>query len=157
MGKWRATVVQDCKIICDMCYNSLVVVQRTRAHKGANHLATFEICATLLRVNTTLCNVVRMFVRPNATIWISKCCLWILNMFKSQKRPNATTFAHKTNAMHRTTEETGRNLRIAKFTIASCFKAVGSQLWKGYKARLNAIVNLVMTLANSVLNMCIQY
>ncbi len=36
----------------------------THAYKGANHLATFEIRATLLRVNTTLCNVVRMFVRP---------------------------------------------------------------------------------------------
>ena len=40
----------------------------TNPYKGANHLATLEIRATLLRVNTTLCNVVRMFVRPNATI-----------------------------------------------------------------------------------------
>ncbi len=30
----------------------------THAYKGANHLATFEIRATLLRVSTTLCNVV---------------------------------------------------------------------------------------------------
>ncbi len=40
----------------------------THAYKGANHLASLEIRATLLRVNTMLSNVVRMFVRTNATI-----------------------------------------------------------------------------------------
>ncbi len=75
----------------------------THAYKGENHLATFEIRATLLRVSTTLCNVVRLFVRPSATIWIAKC--WL---FKIQRQPDATILSHKTNAMHRATEATGR-------------------------------------------------
>ena len=80
----------------------------THEYKEANHLATLEIRATLLRINAMLRNVVRMFVRPNATNWIAKCCLWILNMFKSQRRPDATILSHETNAMHPATEATGR-------------------------------------------------
>ncbi len=123
MGKWRVTIVQRCKIICDMSYNTHGRI--THEYKGENHLATFEIRATLLRVSTTLCNVVRLFMRPSATIWIANCCLWI------QRRLDRTILSYKTNAIH--VQRKRHDVRIAKFDIAKCFKVVGSQLWQGLK------------------------
>ncbi len=102
----------------------------TRAYKGANHPATFEIRATVLRVNTTLCNVVRMFVRPNTTIWIAKCCLWILNMFKSQRRAQMRPF-YRIKLMRCIVQRKRQDERIAKFTIAIVLKRSGANCERG--------------------------
>ena len=100
----------------------------THAYKGENHLATFEIRATLLRVNTTLCNVVRMFVRPNATIRIAKCCLWIRTC--SKVRGDLMRPFYRIKQMRCIMQRKRQDVRIAKFTIAKCFKAFGQPIVK---------------------------
>ena len=69
-----------------------------------------------------------MFVRPNATCWIAKCCLWVLNM-ASQRRPDATIYRIK--QMRCQVQRKWQDVRIAKLTmIAKCFKRRGANCEK---------------------------
>ncbi len=99
----------------------------THAYKGENHLATFEIRATLLRVNTTLCNVARLFVRPSPTTDLKREVL-PLNFRGDLMRPFC-----RIKQMRCIVQRKRQDVRIAKFAIAKCFKAVGSELWQGLK------------------------
>ena len=103
----------------------------THAYKGAYHLATFEIRATLLlRVNTTVCEC----SWDPMTIWIARCCLWILKMFKSQRRLDATIFSHNTNTMHRATDAScNRTCGLLNLRSQTVLKRSGANCGKGYR------------------------
>ncbi len=122
--KWRATVVhalQDhMRHVLQHSHG-----RTTHAYKGASHLATLEIASQhnvvqrCANVRETQCNNLNRQVLP----------LNFEHVQKSEASSDATILSHKTNAMHRATEATGRT--NCKIYDRNCFKAVGSQLWKG--------------------------
>ena len=67
-----------------------------------------------------------MFVRPNATIWIAKCCLWIWTESESKVRGNLVRPFYRIKHMRCIVQRKRQDVRSAKFMIGKCFKTVGA-------------------------------
>ena len=106
VGKWRATVVQRCKIICDMSYNTLMVVQHThtkvriilRLSKFVQHSYELALrCATSYECSSDPMQLFESQSAASEFLTYSKVrgdLMWPI-------------LSHKTNAMHCATEATG--------------------------------------------------
>ena len=136
VGKWRATVVQRCKITCDMCYSLMVAQHRHSKERIILRPSKFvQHCCELTQRFAMLCecswHTMQQFESPRVASEFWTCS----KVRGDLMRP----FSHM-KQMRCIVQRKRQDVRIAKFTIAKCYKAVRSQLWKGYKINQNKAV-----------------